>query len=122
MPDPHEISDSPQRSSVHATLGAPGRLLGRRGLFGLGVPSRLELLGLFQSQQELVLRQALGAAAEAVTLQGLDDLAQPLALGPLLQEHRLQQARVVGKGRKRDDHEQIRPELPDTYYHFDTRG
>ena len=73
-----------QRSSVHPTLGAPGRLLSRRGLFGLGVPGRLDLLGFFQSQQELIFGQALGAAAEAVTLQGLDDLAQPLALGPLL--------------------------------------
>src|SRR6185437_13777500 len=111
-----------QRSSVHATLGAPGRRLGRRGLFGLGVPGRLELLGLFQSQQELVLGQALGAAAEAVPLQSLDDLAQPLALGPLLQEHRLEQARVVGKPGSRRGHEQIRSYLPGTYHNFGARG
>jgi hypothetical protein len=48
---------SRQRSSVHPTLGAPGRLLSRRGLFGIGVSGGLELLGLFQSQQELVLGQ-----------------------------------------------------------------
>ena len=81
--DPRQVGR--QRASVRPPLGAPGRLLGRRGLLGLGVPGRLDLLGLLQSQQELILGQALGAAAEAVTLQGLDDLAQPLALGALLQ-------------------------------------
>jgi hypothetical protein len=85
------------------------------------VPSRLDLLGLFQSQQELILGQALGAAAEAVTLQGLDDLAQPLALGALLQKHRLEQARVVGKPGSRGGHIQIRSDVPETYHHFDAR-
>jgi hypothetical protein len=40
-----------QRSAVDPTLGGPGRLLGGRGLFGLGVPGGLDLLGLFQSQR-----------------------------------------------------------------------
>jgi hypothetical protein len=105
-----------------ARPGSRAGRLGRRGLFGLGVPGRLELLGLFQSQQELVLGQALGAAAEAVTLESLDDLAQPLALGPLLQEHRLEQARVVGKPGSRRGHVQIRSDLPDTYHNFGVRG
>jgi hypothetical protein len=105
-----------------ARPGSRAGRLGRRGLFGLGVPSRLDLLGLFQSQQELILGQALGAAAEAVTLQGLDDLAQPLALGALLQEHRLERARIVGKPGSREGHEQIRSELPGTYHHFGAHG
>jgi hypothetical protein len=105
-----------------ARPGSRAGRLGRRGLFGLGVPSRLDLLGLFQSQQELILGQALGAAAEAVTLQGLDDLAQPLALGALLQKHRLERTRIVRKGRSGRGHEQIRSDVPATYHHFDTRG
>ena len=55
------------------------------------------LLGLFQRQQQLVLGQGLGPAAEAVALQFLDDLPQPLALGPLGQEHRLEQVGIVGQ-------------------------
>jgi hypothetical protein len=82
------------------------------------VPSRLDLLGLFQSQQELVLRQAFGAAAEAVPLQGLDDLAQPLALGALLQKHRLEQAGIVRKGRSGRSHEQMRSCVASTCYRF----
>ena len=111
-----------QRTPVHPTPGGAGRLLGRCALLGLGVPGRLDLLGFFQSQQELIFGQTLGAAAEAVTLQGLDDLAQPLALGALLQEHRLQQARVVGKPGSRGGHIQMRSDLPATYHHFGARG
>src|SRR3712207_7721325 len=51
---------------------------------------------LFRSQQELIVGQALGPAAEAVTLEGLDDLAQAFALGALLQQHHLQHAGIVG--------------------------
>jgi hypothetical protein len=86
------------------------------------VPGRLDLLGLFQPQQELIFGQALGPAAEAVTLQGLDDLTQPLALGAFLQKHRLEQAGIVRKGRSGRSHEQMRSDLPGTYHHFGARG
>src|SRR3712207_215897 len=46
-----------------------------------------DLLDLFEREQQLIFRQGLGPAAEAMTLQFLDDLAQPLALGALGHEH-----------------------------------
>ena len=66
-------------------------------LSALGLAGRRDLLGLFQAEQQLVFRQRLGPAAEAVALQLLDDLAQPLVLAPLGQQHRLQRAGIVGK-------------------------
>jgi hypothetical protein len=45
----------------------------------------------------LVFRQALGATAEAVTLQVLDDLNEPLGALPLGDQHRLQRFRIVGE-------------------------
>jgi hypothetical protein len=42
--------------------------------FGRFPPGRLHLLGFFQAQQKLILRQSFGTTAEAVTLQFLDDL------------------------------------------------
>lgn len=65
----------------------------------------LDLLGLFQTQQQLLDGQALGPAAEAVTLQFLDDLAQPLVLGALGREHRLKRDRIVGQSVGRVAHE-----------------
>jgi len=69
------------------------------------VTGRLDLLGLLQPQEKLVLGQALGPAPEAVTLQLLDDLAEPVALCTLGQEHRLEQAGVVRKRLCRRAHE-----------------
>ena len=97
-------------------LAVPGRALGGRGLLGLGVPRGLDLLGLLQPEQELVFGQALGPAPEAVALHRLDDLAQPLVLGPLLRHERLQGGGVVGEGRSRGGHERIRSCLPATYH------
>ena len=48
--------------------------------FALGLAGGHDLLGLFQPEQQLIFRQRLGPAAEAVALQLLDDLAQPLVL------------------------------------------
>jgi hypothetical protein len=56
----------------------------------------LDLLGLFKTLQQLVNGQALCPAAEAVTLQLLDDLTQPLVLGALRRKHRLKRDRIVG--------------------------
>ncbi len=69
------------------------------------------LLDVFQPQGQLIGVQGLGAPAEAVALQGLDDLAQALVLGvgmilgqqggcvlgPLLQEQGLQRLDIAGK-------------------------
>ena len=85
----------------------------------MGVPSGLDLLGLFQSQQELIFGQALGAAAEAVTLQSLDNLAQAFALGALFQKHHLQQAGIVRKGRSGRGHKRIRSCFASTCDRFD---
>ena len=63
-----------RRSAARAT-----RLFGSSA-FALRLGGGLDLFGLFQPQQQLIFRQALGPAAEAVTLHRLDDLLQPLAL------------------------------------------
>ncbi|MGU3286236.1 hypothetical protein [Methylobacterium mesophilicum] len=55
----------------------------------------LDLLGLFQPKQKLILGQALSPASETVTLHRQDDLAQPLVLGALLGEQRLERLRIV---------------------------
>lgn len=56
----------------------------------------LDLLGLLEPQQQLLHRQSLGPAREAITLQLVDDLAQPLVLGTLRREHRPKRDRIVG--------------------------
>jgi hypothetical protein len=73
-------------------------------LLVLGVRGGLSLFGLFQPQQQLILGQALGAAAEAVTLHRLDDLLQPLGARPLGQEHGLEQVRIIGESLHRAGH------------------
>ena len=77
--------------------------------FILGLAARRDLLGLFQAEQQLIFRQRLGAAAEAMALQLLDDLAQPLVLDPLGKQHRLQRAGIVGKRIRQDRHGASRP-------------
>ena len=47
---------------------------------------------------QLVDRQALGPAAEVVTLQFLDDLGQALGPGPLGDQHRLERRRIIRQG------------------------
>jgi hypothetical protein len=62
----------------------------------LGVTGRLDLLNVLQSQLELFLWQ--GFSPPPMSLQLLDDLAQPLAFRPLSQQHRLEQVRIVRQG------------------------
>ena len=69
-----------QRSAVHAALGGTARPLGRIGCFTLGLAACRDLLDLFEPEQQLIFGQRLGAPAEAMALQLLDDLAQPLVL------------------------------------------
>lgn len=100
-------------------LGLAGDLLGRGCLFALGVRGGFGLFGFLQPKKELILRQALCTAAEAMTLHGLDDLAQPLVLGPLLLEQRLEGAGIIGQGRSRGAHEPIRSCSSGAYHHND---
>jgi hypothetical protein len=90
--DPRQMSW--ERPAVGATFADPDRLLGRLGLLG-GKTRGLDLLGLFQPEQELVLGQALGPASEAVALHRQDDLAQPLVLGLRFDELRLERLGIV---------------------------
>lgn len=68
-----------QRSSVPAGPGRTTGPFGRIGLLGHGITPRLDLFGLFQAEQQLVLRQRLGPAAEAMTLQLVDNLSRRAA-------------------------------------------
>ena len=76
------------------------RLRPRRGRSWLRLRlgrARLALLDVFERQQQLIFRQALGAAAEAVALQFLDDLDKPFCAQALGDQHRLQRLGIVGK-------------------------
>jgi hypothetical protein len=84
-----------QCAPVRPAPGDARFALGRCRLLALGLAGRLDLFGLLQAQLELFLGQGLGPAAKAMTLQLLDDLAQPLALRPLGQHHRLEQVGIV---------------------------
>jgi hypothetical protein len=72
-----------QRATVGAALAGPGFALRRICRFLAGEALRLHMFGFLQSEEELVLRQALDPPTEAMTLQLLDDLAQPLVLRAL---------------------------------------
>ncbi len=86
-----------QRAPVRSTLGGALRSQCRgRGVFGCFV-SRDALLDLLEAKQKLVLGQRLGASAEAMTLQFLDDLHKALGAQTLGDQHRLQRAGIVGR-------------------------
>ena len=87
-----------QGAAVRAALLEAHHTLGWRLLLGRGLVGGLGLLRLFQAEQQLVGRQALGAATEAVTLEFADDLAEPLVLDPLGGQHGLQGDRIIGDG------------------------
>ena len=71
----------------------------------LGLPDRLDLLGLLQPEEKLIHGQALGAATEAMTLEFLDDLVQPVDLGLTRHQHRLQGGGVIWQAYDRFAHE-----------------
>ena len=98
-----------KRSSVHPALGGSACPLGRIGRVTLGLAARRNLLDVFEPEQHLIFGQRLGAAPEAMTLQFLDDLTQPLVLHPLGNQHRLERAGIVGKRIRRNGHGGIRP-------------
>ena len=122
---PIRCSASPQHgqawSSISTTISMRGRCagsdprfirrlrgsvrpLGRIGRVTLGLAARRDLLDLFEPEQHLILGQRLGAAAEAVALQFLDDLAQPIVLRPLRDQHRFERVGIVGKCVRRNGH------------------
>ena len=74
--------------------------LGRLGqVFDLGGVARLDLLGLLEAEKQLILRQRLGATAEAMTLQLLDDLPQAVVLRSLGEQHRLERLQASSGSR-----------------------
>lgn len=93
--DPRQVGR--QGTSIPTPMGGPGCSPVRLLSLVLSMAGGLGLLDLFEREQQLIFRQGLGAATEAVTLQFLDDLAQPLALGALGQEHCLEQIAIVGQ-------------------------
>ena len=91
--DPQQVGR--ESAAVGASFADPTFLLGWFTL-RVGKDRGLDLLGLLQPEQELILGQALSASPEAVALHRQDDLAQPLILGALLGEHRLERLGIVG--------------------------
>ena len=101
--DPRQMGR--QSTPVGSALGNSRSPRVRRRVLGCGKPGRLDLLSFLQTEQELVGRQGLRAAPEAMALQLLDNQAKALALGTLGQHHRLEQAWVVRKQMRRRAHE-----------------
>jgi hypothetical protein len=56
-----------------------------------------DLFDVLEAEQHLFLGQRLRLPAKAMALQFLDDLAQPFALVPLGQQHRLQRLGIIRK-------------------------
>ena len=97
-----------KRSSVHLTLGGSVCPLGWIGGFRRDLRARRSLLDVLEPEQHLIFGQRLGTATEAMTLQFLDDLTQPLVLHPLCNQHRLECAGIVGKRICHNGHGAIR--------------
>ena len=79
-----------QSSTVRAPLARRRRPLSGRSCLRFRGRARLSLLEVFEREQQLILRQCLGATPEAMALQFLDDLGQPFATDLLGDQHRLQ--------------------------------
>ena len=72
-----------ERTAVHAQLLRPRRAFRRRAFLSVRRRVGLGLFDVFEREQQLIFRQALGAPSEAMALELLDDLAQTLVLSPL---------------------------------------
>ena len=77
-------------------LGARGSL-SRSRLICYRRIARRHLLDVFEAEQHLIFGQRLGPAAKTVPLHFLDDLAQPLTLALLGEQHRFQRLKIVGQ-------------------------
>jgi hypothetical protein len=84
-------------AAVGAPLAHPFHTRRRRLRFVRRDLSRLALLDVLERQQQLIFRQALGAAAEAVALQVLDDRNKPFRALAFGDHHSLQRFGIVGK-------------------------
>ena len=90
-----------QRAAVGPALRGPRALARPEPTVSLLASSlAADLLDVFEAEQQLIFGQRLGPAAEAMPLQFLDDLAQPLVLAPLGEQHRLQRLGIVGQVRR----------------------
>ena len=86
-----------QSAAVGTSLARAFRTRGRRLRLALSRRFRLALLDVFKRQQQLIFRQAFGAAAKAVALQLLDDRNKPCCALALSDQHRPQRLGIVGK-------------------------
>ena len=105
--DPRQVHR--QGATIAATLASPRRAAIGDGLVLLCFAGRCDLLDVFQAQQHLGLGQRLRLPAKAMALHFLDDLAQPLALAPLGEQHRFLRLKIVRQGVA---HTQIRTYSP----------
>src|SRR5437879_1716679 len=94
-----------QCSAIDAALACALCPSFRSCLVLAGFRTGRNLLDVLETEQHLLLRKRLCLPAKAMTLQLLDDLAQPLALMPLRKQHRLQRLGII---RKVIAHRQIR--------------
>jgi hypothetical protein len=86
-----------QRAAVGASLLGPRGSLSRSRLICYRRIARRHLFDVFETEQHLVFGQRLGPAAKTVPLHFLDDLAQPLTLALLGEQHRFQRLEIVGQ-------------------------
>lgn len=100
--DVDHLLDARQMGRQRAAVRPPSRrpLLACFGIgdVGRGLHRGDDLFDLLEGQEHLVFRQALGAPTEAMPLQFLDDLTQPLVLRLLGEEHGAERNRVGGEG------------------------
>ena len=99
-----------QRAAIGSTLRNSGLSRCRRRLISFCGAARRRLLDVFQAELHLLLGQRLRPAAKLVALQVPDDLAQPIVLRPLGEQHRFQGLGIIGQCVAR--HDQIRSYLP----------
>jgi hypothetical protein len=84
-----------RQATVGAALCSPCGSLGRSQLIRCRRIARRRLLDDFKAEQHLIFGKGLSPAAKTVALQFLNDLAQPLVLHPLGEQHRLQRLEII---------------------------
>ena len=84
--DPRQVSR--QRATVRPALCRPFGLSFWIGAFSLGLFDGNALFDVFETEKKLIFGQRLGPATEAMTLQFLDDLLEPLGPHTFGDQHR----------------------------------
>ena len=87
-----------QRAAVRAALGRSGPPFLAGSISSCGKAGGLDLLGLLQPQQELILGQALGPAPKAMALQALMIWRSRSFSARSLGKQRLERVRIVWRG------------------------